>query len=60
MQFNDGDINKDFDGCYPQTPTDAGICHTFNGRPLDQLLRSSSWFTAFKWDSLQNADENTN
>ena len=31
-----------------QIPTDAGICHTFNGRPLDQLLRSSSWFTAFK------------
>ena len=32
----------------PQIPTDAGICHTFNGRPLDQLLRSTSWFTAFK------------
>ena len=31
-----------------QIPTDAGVCHTFNGRPLDQLLKSSSWLTSFK------------
>lgn len=35
-----------------QIPTDSGVCHTFNGRSLDSLLKPSSWLDAFKWDTI--------
>ena len=37
-----------------QAPTDAGICHTFNGLPLKTMLKPSEWLDSFKYDIPQH------
>ena len=48
-QFKQVMANKYLMSSVPfQIPTDSGVCHTFNGRPLDSVLKPSSWLDAFK------------
>ena len=49
LNLPDSDIYK-YPKCrqFAQKPTDDGICHTFNGLDLKNILKSSSWLSSFE------------